>query len=567
MDRLQKIFFLLTTALFFLTFGLGKLIKSNDVLYHQRAFYHLFARYDPVGAVLLILILFAVVILIKKIPESSIDLILAKIENNPFKITLVTFFCLSLGAVLVYHAHPLSMDEYMPYFQAQIFSQGKLWGKYPPELVPWLLQPKFFSVYSVETGRVVSDYWPGFALLLTPFMRLGVPWLLNPLIGAATLLLLCYYTGKVLPDNQATAWVLLLTIASTAFSVNSISFYSMNGHLFLNLLYASLFLNRSPLRLFLAGFVGSIALVPNNPVPHMLFSLPWIIWLAIEKGRIKNLGLLFSGYLPVSLLLGFGWVWLKMSIAKGGALVIAGAANSVQPKMQSHPMVSSNIISNLFQKAVSRTRSVFEMPDFSFLLMRLIGLLKLFAWAVPGLPILAVLGTRYLKGNRHLQLWMWSAICTFVGYMFVPVSQGHGWGFRYFHSAWIALPLLATAFLTSETIKNSSWKQFIGATALLSLVLCTGLRFYQVHQFVGQHLSQLPVLEEGKRYVCILNTKNGFYVEDLIQNDPFLGDPVIILKSLNHKEDQKMMNTIFPKAKLVSKSESVNVWEIPETVK
>lgn len=566
MDRLQKIFFLLTTALFFLTFGLGKLIKSNDVLYHQRAFYHLFARYDTVGAVLLILILFAVVILIKKIPESSIDLILDKIGNNPFKISLVTFFCLSLGTVLVYHAHPLSMDEYMPYFQARIFSQGKLWGKYPPELVPWLLQPKFFSVYSVETGRVVSDYWPGFALLLTPFMRLGVPWLLNPLIGAATLLLLCYYTEKLLPDNQASAWVLLLTIASTAFSVNSISFYSMSTHLFLNLLFATLLLNRSPLRLFSAGLVGSMALVLHNPVPHILFSLPWIVWLAIEKGRIKNLGLLFSGYLPVSLLLGFGWVWLKMFIAKDGASVIAEAANSVQPQIQSHPAVSS-IISNLFQKAVSMTRSVFKLPDFHFLLVRLIGLLKLFAWAVPGLPVLAVLGIPYLKGNRHLQLWMWSAICTFVGYMFVPVSQGHGWGFRYFHSAWIALPLLTAAFLTSGTIKNSSWKQFIGAIALLSIVLCTGLRFYQVHQFVGQHLSQLPVLEKGKRYVCIFNTKNGFYVKDLIQNDPFLGDPVINLRSIDHQKDQKMMNTIFPKAKLVSDSESVAVWEIPDTVK
>ena len=35
-------------------------------------------------------------------------------------------------------------------------------------------------------------------------------------------------------------------------------------------------------------------------------------------------------------------------------------------------------------------------------------------------------------------------------FLFVWADQGHGWGFRYFHSAWLALPLLATAFLYSS---------------------------------------------------------------------------------------------------------------------
>lgn len=568
MDLLQKIFIGISITIFILTINFAILIKSGGNLYSQPAFFHLFARYDLTGAVLLILIMFAVAVLVKKSPGSPIDAILSKIINSPFILALVAFGFLSLGAFFVYHKHPLSMDEYMPYFQSSIFSQGKLWGNYPPELVPWLLIPNFFSVYSAESGRVISDYWPGFALLMTPFMRLGIPWLLNPLIGAGTLLLLWYYSKKIFPDPSATGWVLLLTIASTAFSVNSLSFYSMNAHLFLNLLYATLLLKRSPIRLFSAGLVGSLALVLHNPVPHILFSTPWIVWLLLKKGRIKNLAILFSGYLPISVLLGFGWVWLKMFISKGGAAAATGqfkgTANWVQSQIQPDNIVSLNMISTLFQKAVSIVQNVFKFPDFHLLWLRLLGSLKLFTWAVPGLPLLALFGTRHLKGNRHLQLWGWSAICTLAGYMFVPHSQGHGWGFRYFYSAWATLPLLAAAFLKSDTIKNSQWKHFVGATALFSLIICTGLRFYQVHQFIGQHLSQLPELEKGKNYVCILNTRKGYYVRDLIQNDPFLRGPVITLRRINHEKDQKMMSKMFPTAIRVFESESTLVWEIPE---
>ncbi|MGG2305238.1 hypothetical protein ACE4Z6_27835, partial [Salmonella enterica] len=77
---------------------------------------------------------------------------------------------------------------------------------------------------------------------------------------------------------------ILLTVASPVFFANGISYYSMPAHLFANALYALLLIDPTPRRAFAAGLLGSIALTLHNPVPHLLFALPWIGWLALRPG-------------------------------------------------------------------------------------------------------------------------------------------------------------------------------------------------------------------------------------------------------------------------------------------
>ena len=79
------------------------------------------------------------------------------------------------------------MDESAPYMQSRIFAAGALLGRLPAPLVDWLVYPGFqghFIQVSHQTGEVASVYWPGFALLLTPFTAAGISWLCNPLLGA-----------------------------------------------------------------------------------------------------------------------------------------------------------------------------------------------------------------------------------------------------------------------------------------------------------------------------------------------------------------------------------------------
>lgn len=288
MDQLQKKFIFISIALFLFTIGCALLIKSGGHLDLLPIFYHLFSRYDLPGSLLSILVLSAAVVITLNFNNTPFDRFITSIGNYPIRLAWLVVVILGFSAFFVYQQFPLTADEYMPCMQARIFAEGKLWGQYPPQLVPWLLLPDYFTVFSSETGRFISDYWPGFALLLTPFMKAGVPWLLNPLISGGTLALLGYYTKKVLPESDTPGWVLLLTIASPVFAANGISFYSMSAHLFFNLVYATLLLNLSSGRIFAAGLVGSFALVLHNPVPHLLFALPWIVWISGQKGELKN---------------------------------------------------------------------------------------------------------------------------------------------------------------------------------------------------------------------------------------------------------------------------------------
>ena len=88
---------------------------------------------------------------------------------------------------------------------------------------------------------------------------------------------------------------------------------------------------------------------------------------------------------------------------------------------------------------------IFSLPNGTVLLARVIGIAKIWVWAVPGLMILAVAGAIRWRHDARCRLFTASALLTVLGYFLVPVDQGHGWGYRYFHSVWMALPLLATA--------------------------------------------------------------------------------------------------------------------------
>jgi hypothetical protein len=163
-----------------------------------------------------------------------------------------------------------------------------------------------------------------------------------------------------------------------------------------------------------------------------------------------------------------------------------------------------------------------------------------------------------------LKLWGWAAIITLFGYMFVPVSQGHGWGFRYFHSAWAALPLLAVFLVLQANMFSEEGRHFLFLTILLSLLLSTALRFWQVYDFTGQHLAQLPEIPApaaGKKQLVLINGSQGYFAQDLVQNDPVLREDTIFLISRGAAKDRRLLKR-FPDAQKISQKGLDSVWLI-----
>ncbi len=194
--------------------------------------------------------------------------------------------------------------------------------------------------------------------------------------------------------------------------------------------------------------------------------------------------------------------------------------------------------------------------------------LKLFLWAVPGLPILAAVGWWKNRQLTGLRLLGWSAVSSCFAFLLVPFSQGHGWGDRYFHQAWGTLPLLAAAFLVCPGPSRASWVRIMGVLATLSLVTGTTLRFYQVHDFISTQVAQMPPELEGEHQICFIDTDFGFYRQDRVQNDPWLRDPRVTLLSSGRQRDASLVRHIDPGAKRIYDNGHDTVWLVrsgPET--
>jgi len=471
-------------------------------------------------------------------------------DTHRVGIMSVALLGFAIGAVFIYRGHPLAMDEYVPFFQSQIFVAGKLLGQFPQALVDWLIFPSFqghFIHVSKLSGEFGSAYWPGFAILLTPFSAVGVPWLCNPVLGAAALLVIHRLTWSVTRDGLAATMAVLFTLASPAFVINAISYYSMTAHMLCNAAFVLLLLAPTPGRAVLAGAIGGLALTLHNPLPHILFAAPWLLWLLWGRDRWKILPPLIGGYLPFVIAVGFGW----HSIVSG--LVSSAAVATVPDPVD----------------AVVRTLGgVLSWPSPDLLQVRLIGLMKLWLWAAPAMVLLAGIGFWRRRDDVRYRLLLASAVLTLLGYLFVPADQGHGWGFRYFHSAWFVLPIFAAAAVASpwrqdEGVVPQTPGPLVGyaqGTMLASLLLMVPFFAWQVDSFMTAHLAQLPTAETGRPRVVIINPAMQYYAQDLAQNDPFLRDPVIRMVTRGRKVDEQMMASQFPDLVRLSQTYKGSVW-------
>jgi hypothetical protein len=205
-------------------------------------------------------------------------------------------------------------------------------------------------------------------------------------------------------------------------------------------------------------------------------------------------------------------------------------------------------------------------------LARLIGIAKTWVWAVPGLMILAAAGAVRWRHDALCRLFTASALLTILGYFFVPVDQGHGWGYRYFHSAWMALPLLATAALfkparalteagpQARLFEDGETKTFVATCMLLTLVFGVGFRAWQLQDFIARDVSQVPQYTGAETRVVILDGRHSFYGADLVQNDPWLRGNEVRMYSLGAVADEQMMAHYYPELHRVYADQYGTVW-------
>ena len=519
----------------------------------QRSFLVLFVYEDYWATALELLLLVATVFLASRIPSTPI---LRQFGQHPWRAAAFTVIILSIGCLFSYRNHPLSMDEYAAYFQSRIFAAGHMTGRFPLAMADWLIPPgfqDFFLQISHLDGRVTSTYWPGHALLMAPFSFLHITWAYNAVVSALTLVIMHRIALEIFGDIEAAGLVLLLTVASPVIFGLGVSYYSMPSHLLANCIYTLLLLRPTAPRVLGAGVVGSVALVMHNPVPHTLYALPWIIWLATRPGGLRLLGMLFLGYVPVILIVGFGWFEFSNELRREGREAMAAVLSTPE--------------------RIRTLLSAFSPPTRWMLLARAIEAAKIWVWAVPGLVILAFAGAIRWHKSHVVRILTSSALATLIGYLFFTQDQGHGWGDRYFHSAWLTLPLLAAAAIytprhATEGSRDTApvlfgdmgTRRFITTCALLTLVFGVPWRAWQMQEFMAHDLDQSPHYLGTERQVIMMDPRHTFYGGDLIQNDPFLRDNKIRMLTHGPSADQAMMSVQFPDMHVVYQDVYGTVW-------
>jgi uncharacterized membrane protein len=512
-------------------------------IFELNIFFHQFVTHDLPGCILSTAIILVAMVSYRRryVPLHAIEFL----DRYRYSVAGGLTVLLVIGTLTIYHNHPLSLDESVQLFQARVFAAGRICARYPVELLDWLLPytDSFFRP-GWEGGEVISEFWPGFSLLQAPFVLIGVPWLLNPLLAAGALLLIRRLAAELYPDTDAPAWALLFTLASPAFIINSISYYCLPAILFLNLLFTLLLLKGTSSALFLGGLVGSLALVVKNPLPHALYAMPWIAWIMLRRGERRRFVWLVMGYAPLLFLIGAGWAVLRLHLAAQ-----APARGYISYE------VPWRLLSIVSAKAFLATA-----------FYRCLALMKMGAWAVPGLIVLAILGAKAGWRDVRVRVMAASAAFVFGGYFLFLFPQGHGWGYRFFQSAWGTLPLLACGVVAAkrggDCADHPPLTHVAATLALLSLVFLNGLRLAEVDAWMDRHLSQLPPWDRSHSEVCFIRPWEGYHSVDLVQNDPFLRQNTLFLKSHGRQTEKPFMAQCFPGAVPRSDDPNEAVWYV-----
>lgn len=136
-------------------------------------------------------------------------------------------------------------DEVSYLFQAKLLSSGDLSA--PPPPVPAAFQYFVQNFITVSDGRWASIYPFGHPIVLAIGTLFGAPWLMPPLVGAASVVLL-FVIGRRLYATRVGLLAALLLVTSPFFLMTTTNFMAHNTasfYLLLSLLFL-LFLDRRP---------------------------------------------------------------------------------------------------------------------------------------------------------------------------------------------------------------------------------------------------------------------------------------------------------------------------------
>lgn len=342
----------------------------------------------------------------------------------------VAGFTLALSlwtAVAVLQKFPNSADEYAYLVSAELFARARMAAPSPPE-------PRFFDVtHVVNDGAFYGKYPPGWPALLAAGVLVGAPWILNPILGALTVVVVYGFARRQFSVESANLAVLALA-ANPFLILNSASYFSHPACL-LSLTAAlwAMFEHAerpSTAKALGAGLSAGLAFLirPFTAVAILGPAAVYAAARAVREGRrARALGGLGAALLPLGLCLG---LFLAYNHAQTGSAWVQPFERydpSDRPALPEGAEWGARASSHLFGR-----------------------LAAMMIW-VPLSPLYAVLacarpGTR---GNPRIRCLAAVVGALVLAYFFYWGEGGFQYGPRYLYEALSALAVLTGAVIAS----------------------------------------------------------------------------------------------------------------------
>ena len=412
-----------------------------------------------------------------------------------------------VGWFVVCHAYPLSMDEFMAGFDAEIFRHGRPLAEIAPAWrdydVP--LQPQF--VLHVPGGRAwASLYLPVNAALRAGFGLIGAAWAAGAVYAVIALVAVFALARRFWPGRPDAAVVAVaLTATSTQFLVTAMTPYAMSAHLAFNLVWLWLFLRPDWKSQTGAVVVAALACGLHQVVFHPLFAAPFVLGLWIER-RWARAALHTTAY---ALIVVFWILYWKLIAPSGGVEVVGG----------------SSLGAGLFLRRIQALLVNFNLAGVGYMAKNLV---RFIAWQNPLMPALALAGAAAaVRARGTFRALLAGMILTLLLIWVLLPFQGHGWGYRYLHGFLGSLALVA-AFgwvRLTDALAGSDRRalpaMLVRASAASVLVLLP-LRAMQVEGMIRPYAVAAKAIDRTPADVVLIDPTGLFYAADLVRNDPFL---------------------------------------------
>jgi len=189
-------------------------------------------------------------------------------------IFILAFTASNLGSYFFFEHIPHIQDSLDQVFHGKIFAQGKL-------TVPSHEYREFFDfTHMINDGRWYSEYPPAHSFLMMIGAMFGMPWIINPLMGALSIVML-YFIGREIYDEKTGRIAALLGLFSPFIIFMSSEFMSHGSAIFWLALFVLFFARSVKRGRFYNPLISGTALgmaLNGRPMSAFAICIPFVVY-------------------------------------------------------------------------------------------------------------------------------------------------------------------------------------------------------------------------------------------------------------------------------------------------